>query len=217
MPSATPTEFVDLGAEYIDGRARAAMYEVREMRYAGRLTSEGGPEVTVDMQASWDGGCRGTIGVRGGTAEVRAFAGDTWFRPDPAYWRATAGDHAEAIIAAVGDRWVHATDPAVESFCDLNTFFDGLVEDTFETSTYTKLGTSVIDGKQVVEVEQSGPEATVDLFVVIEGDHDVVKLVRRAGKETASLRFSDFDKTFSVDPPAAADVVELGAEAGATA
>ena len=90
------------------------------------------PTISLDMQADSTGDCTGTIGIGDGTAELLAKDGTSWFRPDEAFWRAQGGDQADAIIAAVGDKWVLDTDANFSQFCDLDAFFDNIFKEKDE-------------------------------------------------------------------------------------
>jgi hypothetical protein len=203
-----PSDFAAFPADRIMGAAKVAMSQLREVRYVGRLRSHGVP-VTVDLEADSQGACRGTFGRGGGVAEVRSVYGRSLLKPDEAFWRATAGDRADDVIAAVGGRWVPDVNPELSTLCDLNTFFDGLVADPHATGTYRTVGRETLGGHEVVEIEQTVPQGTVDLYVRVDGTHYVVKLHRTAGASVAGLRFSAFDKTFDVDLPPDEDVADL--------
>ena len=65
------------------------MKELESLRLKGDVTTDG-QQVSMDMQMTTDGDCQGTVGLMGGEAEFLSVGGDTWFRPDEAFWRATA-------------------------------------------------------------------------------------------------------------------------------
>src|SRR4249919_1593130 len=168
------SDFAQQSGDRIAADAKAVMKDLDEVKFSGEITSEGNT-VTLDVQASSTGDCMGSIGVGGGTAEILAKDGTNWFKPDEAFWRANAADSADAIISAVGDKWVLDTDSNFAQFCDLDAFFDNLFKD--------EKGTSVG-------------------YVLINGDHYLLKLERTEGDEPGRLEFSDFDKEFDVTAPA---------------
>jgi hypothetical protein len=202
------SDFVKQSGDKIAADAKADMEDLDEVKFSGEITSEG-DTITLDVQASSAGDCTGSIGVGGGTAEILAKDGTNWFKPDEAFWQANAGDSADAIIAAVGDKWVLDTDSNFAQFCDLDAFFDNLFKDEEGASKYETTGTDEIDGEEVVKVEQKDDKGTSVGYVLIEGDHYLLKLERTEGDEPGHLDFSDFDEEFDVTAPADDEVIDL--------
>jgi hypothetical protein len=200
--------FAKQSGDKIAATAKADMKSLDEVKFSGEITS-GGDKVTLDIQADFSGDCTGSIGLGGGNAVVAAKDGTSWFKPDEAFWRANAGDSADAIIAAVGDKWVLDTDANFSQFCDLDAFFDNLFKEDESAGKYKTTGTTKVDGKQVVKVEQSDDEGTSTGYVLVEGKHYLVKLERTAGDEPGHLEFSEFNKEFDVSAPADDEVVDL--------
>jgi hypothetical protein len=200
--------FAKQSGDKIAAAAKADMKSLDQVKFTGEITSDG-DKITLDIQADAGGDCTGTIGVGGGSAEVLAKDGTNWFKPDEDFWRANAGDSADAIIQAVGDRWVLDTDQNFSQFCDLDAFFDNLFKDEQGAGPYKTTGTDEIDGDQVVKVEQSDDKGTATGYVLIDGKHYLVKLERTEGDEPGHVDFSDFDKEFDVTAPADDDVVDL--------
>lgn len=202
------SDFAQQSGDKIAADAKAEMKDLDEVRFSGEIAS-GGDTVTLDLQASSAGDCTGTIGVGGGSAEILAKDGINWFKPDEAFWRANGGDSADAIIAAVGDKWVVDTDSNFAQFCDLDSFFDNLFKDDEGGGKYKTTGTDDINGEAVVKVEQSDDDGTSVGYVRIEGDHYLLKLERTEGDEPGHLDFSDFDEEFDVEAPADDEIIDL--------
>ena len=97
--------FTDGSADEIVKTAKADMADLKAVKVSGSVTSDG-QKIDIDLQASSDGDCTGTIGIAGGTTELLGVGGSTWMRPDEAFWRATAGSSADQVISLVGDKWV---------------------------------------------------------------------------------------------------------------
>jgi hypothetical protein len=202
------SDFAKQSGDKIAADAKADMKDLDEVTFNGEITSEG-DTITLDVQASSAGDCTGSIGISGGSAEILAKDGTNWFKPDEAFWRANAPDTADAIISAVGDKWVLDTDSNFAQFCDLDAFFDNLFKDEEGASKYETTGTDEVDGEKVVKVEQSDDKGTSVGYVRIDGDHYLLKLERTEGDEPGHLEFSDFDKEFDVTAPADEDVIDL--------
>jgi hypothetical protein len=202
------SDFAKQSGDKIAADAKADMKKLDEVKFSGEITSDG-DTVTLDVQASSAGDCSGSISVGGGTAEILAKDGTNWFKPDEAFWQANAGESADAIIAAVGDKWVLDTDSNFAQFCDLDAFFDNLFKDEAGAGKYETTGTDEIDGEKVVKVEQSDDNGTSVGYVLIDGDHYLLKLERAEGDEPGILEFSDFDEEFDVTAPADDEVIDL--------
>jgi hypothetical protein len=202
------SDFAKQSGDKIADIAKTDMKSLDEVKFAGAITSNS-QKISVDIQAKSTGDCTGSIGIGDGTAEIRAKGGTSWFKPDEAFWRANASDSADAIIQAVGDKWVLDTDSNFAQFCDLDAFFDSLFKDQPDAGSYKTTGTDEVDGETVVKVEQSDGSGTAVGYVLVEGKHYLVKLERTEGDEPGELDFSNFDKDFDVTAPADDDVVDL--------
>ena len=206
--SGADSAFAKESGDKIAASAKADMKTLDEVKFTGEINS-GGDSIKLDIQASSAGDCTGTIGIGDGTAEVLAKDGTNWFRPDEAFWRANAGASADAIIAAVGDKWVLDTDANFSQFCDLNAFFDNVFKDDATASKYKTTGTSTVDGKDVVKVEQTDATGTATGYVLIDGKHYLVKLERTEGDQPGKVEFTDFNKKFTVEAPADNEIIDL--------
>ena len=204
--------FADKPADEIVSTAKSAMGDLKTAKVSGSVTSDG-QQIDLDLQASSEGDCTGTIGVAGGTTELLGVGGSTWMRPDEAFWRATAGDSADQVIAAVGDKWVviPPEDDSFNTFCDVNDLLDQLLkEDDSDGSTYSKNGTEEVDGEETLKIDNEDPkDGTSTGYVLVDEPHYLVKIEKTEGADTGSVTFSQFDEEFDVEAPADDEVVDL--------
>jgi hypothetical protein len=200
-------DFAKQSGDEIAAAAKADMKSLDSVKYSGEIKSSGS-SISLDIQASADGECRGTIGIGDGTAEVLATGGENWYRPDEAFWRQQAPDDADAIIAAVGDKWVIDSDASFSLFCDLEAFFDNIFKDEADGGAYKTTGTDEVDGQQVVKVEQSDEDGSSVGYVLVEGDHYLLKIERTEGDDPGKLEFSEFDEDVDVEAPGADEAVD---------
>jgi hypothetical protein len=200
-------DFAKQSGDEIAAAAKADMKDLDSVKYSGEINS-GGSSISLDIQASGDGQCTGSIGIGDGTAEVLAKDGENWFRPDEAFWRQQAPEDADAIMAAVGDKWVIDSDANFSQFCDLDAFFDNIFKDEADGGEYKTAGTDELDGQKVVKVEQTDEDGSSVGYVLVEGDHYLLKIERTEGDQPGKLEFSEFDEDFEVEAPAEDEVVD---------
>lgn len=203
------SDFAKQSGNKIADAAKADMKTLDQVKYSGEINSDGS-SIQLDIQASSTGDCTGTIGIGDGTAELLAKDGQNWFKPDEAFWRANGGDQADAIISAVGDKWVVDNDKSFAQFCDLTAFFDNIFsDDSGSKSDYKTVGTDTIDGQDVVKVEKSDDKGPAIGYVLIDGKHYLLKLERTEGADAGTIEFTDFNKSFEVEAPADDEVIDL--------
>ena len=204
--------FTDQSADDIVTAAKSEMGDLKAVKVSGSVTSDG-QQIDIDLQSSSEGNCTGTIGVAGGSTELLGVDGSTWMKPDEAFWRATAGDAADDVMAMVTDKWVviPAEDDSLNTFCDLDDLLDQLLKDDEEDgSTYSKNGTEDVDGEETVKVDNEDPEdGTSTGYVLVDEPHYLVKVEKTDGEDTGSIAFSAFDEEFDVEAPADDEVVDL--------
>lgn len=201
-------DFADLSGQEISDAAKEDMLTLESMTYEGNLTSDGQP-LALHVQASADDGpCTGSMEFNGGKVELLAADGGNWYRPDEAFWRANAPDQADQIIATVGDKWVVDTSGEFGQFCDLTAFLEGLFQDEGD-ATYENTGTDEIDGQEVVKVVSRDQDGAATGFVLVEGEHYVLRIERTEGTSPGELVFSAFNEEVIAEAPAEDEQVDL--------
>jgi hypothetical protein len=206
--SSAAAAFLKKPGDEIADAAKTDMKSLDTVKFSGEIKSDG-ESINLDIEASSAGDCQGTIGIGDGTAQVAAKDGTSWFKPDAAFWKASAEDNADAIIEAVGDRWVLDSESNFQQFCDLDSFFDGVFKKDDDASEYKVNGTDEVDGKKVVKVDQTDTDGTATGYVLVDGKHYLVKIERTAGDQPGTLEFSDFNEEFTVDAPSEDEVIDL--------
>jgi hypothetical protein len=206
-------DFAESPAEDIVAAAKKDMASLEAVKVSGNVSNDG-QEITIDLQVGSGGDCTGSIGVDDGTAELRGVGGDTWMRPDEAFWRSFAGENAEQVLSLVGDKWVviPAEDESFNQFCDVDDLLDQLLKDDDEEdkSTYTVEGTEEVDGDEVVLVDNEDPEdGTSTGYVLVDDPHYLVKIEKTDGEDSGTVTFSAFDEEFDVEAPPEDEVIDL--------
>jgi hypothetical protein len=204
------SDFTELTADEISEEARDARADLEAVTIDGTLSSEG-QEIEITMSIGAGGNCTGEFGTQGASAEILGVDGTVWFRPDDAFWTLFAGpDLAPQIIAAAGDRWVTLPedDTSFKPFCDIEEFLSELVDS--DDATYTKGETEEIDGEETIEIISDRPdEGTSSGYVLVDGDHYLVRISKTEGEDPGEVTFSGFDEQPDVEAPAEDEQVPL--------
>jgi hypothetical protein len=212
------SEFTEQTADEISDAAKEAMAGLTGVTIDGSLSSDG-ENIDIDISVGEGGNCTGSFSTQGASAEILGVDGTTWFRPDAAFWELFAGPEvAPQVIATAGDRWVTlpADDTSFSPFCDIEEFLGQLVEGTGD-ATYSKGETKEIDGEETIEiVSDRGEQGTSSGFVLVEGDHYLVSILKEEGDDPGEVTFSGFDEQPDVEAPAEDEQITLeDLEAGA--
>ncbi|MCW2797820.1 hypothetical protein [Nocardioides sp.] len=206
--SSAADDFAKKKPDDIVATAKADMGKLDSVHLSGDLTSSGS-SISLDLKVTSDGSCSGSFGVGDGTAEVLGVGGKTWFRPDEAFWRAQSPDQADAIIAAVGDKYVVDSNGDFSQFCDMSTLLDQLLNDPTSDATYTVNGTQDLAGDTVVKVDRAsetdGPSTG---YVLADSPHYLVK-IEKTGTDGGTVNFTEFNADVTVEAPADDQVIDL--------
>ena len=206
------SDFADESADTIVKASKDDMGNLKAVKVSGELTTNG-QAISIDLQANSDGDCTGSLGIGDGSAELLGVGGETWMKPDDAFWGSFAGDTADQVMAIVGDKWVVVPDSedSINQFCDVNDLLDQLLkDDNSDNSTYSKNGTDTVDGDDVVKVDNEDPEdGTSTGYVLVDDPHYLVKIEKTEGSDTGTVTFSAFNEEFDVTAPDDSEVVDL--------
>lgn len=207
--------FADESADTIVKAAAEDMKKLKSVRMEGDIATQG-QEISLDMQVATDGACQGSLSMMGGTAEIISTGDETWFKPDDAFWDATAGAQADQVKSMVGDKWV-VMPPGqsdVASLCDLDQLLDQVgSKDGIEDAK--KGETEDVDGEEAVVVEgKTEEDDPLKAWIATEGEHHILKMEVTQGDEPGTITFSEFDEDFEVQPPADDQVVDFSQMGG---
>lgn len=192
-----------LPADTIQTKTRAAADAAEAVRLSGTVVTSG-RSYTLDMRLKSDGGT-GSVTSKGATFRLLRVGEQLYLKADAAFWNGgdtTAADKLEGKYVKVP-----ATDPSYKKFSgftDKDVLLDGLL---------TLHGTLATDGhheqsgvRTIRVTGDDGSGGTLD--VSLEGKPYPLRLVR-AG-DAGTLRFSDWNKNFTVSRPAPSDTVDYG-------
>jgi len=203
--------FADQPVEDIVAAVEADMKALTSLRMAGDITT-GGQDLTIDLTVSTSGDCEGSIAQDGATAEILSVGGESFMKPDAAFWEMFAGPSAATIIDAVGDDWVQfpAEQGDFSDFCNLEEFMEDLGGDK-EPEDTTVEGTEELDGREAVRLSStSEDDEPVTLWVAADAPHVILQMEVTEGDEPGRITFSDFDEDLALEAPPEDEVVDLG-------
>jgi hypothetical protein len=201
--------FAEESPEKIGEAAEKDMKALKSVRISGELVNDG-EEISVDMALTTDGDCEGTLGIQGGKTEIRSLGGETWMKPDAAFWEASAGEQAALIQGVVGDKWVVlGDDQDFAELCDLDELLEQMGDDEDDDKAEVE-GTEDVDGTEAVKVTGETDEGDpVTVWVAVEEPHHILKMEVDQGDEPGEIVFSEFDEELSVEAPADDEVIDL--------
>ncbi|MET9590430.1 hypothetical protein ABZY45_05605 [Streptomyces sp. NPDC006516] len=147
---------------------------------------------------------------RSGTLEQIRIGETDYVRPDKAYLETWSGND-------LGDAepGVWAKVPVAESKPG-----GGLSQCTrpFESfGTATKGEATRVEGREALGLKVTDPsdkEGTYTFYVATEGEPHLLKAVYKSGKQVTTTSFGDFDKPLDIQPPDAAEVLDMSDATG---
>lgn len=208
----TPTggSYEDTPIEQIGEDIETAMKDLESVHLAGNFVDDEGQKILMDLTVSTVGDCEGNMQLEGGgSLDVIAVDGVSYFKADDAFWEAQGGEQASVITGLIGDKWAtDSSDPnGFGEFCDLDEFLSELESDDIAEDDAKVTGTEQISGKETVAVtftSDDGNPGTV--YVSSEEPHYIVRF---DVPEEGALVFSRFDEPVDVQTPAADEIFDL--------
>jgi len=196
-----------LSADDALAKVKAATADVTSVHVKGTIQQSGKP-LTLDVEVG-SAAAEGSIGVGGGTMDLRFVDGVTYFRGDSKVFAAFGANPAQASLAA--DRWIKdtsSTGPAgsFAAFLDRKKLFDALLtpQGTVKTG-----GDASINGTKALVLVDSSAEGG-KLYVAETGDALPLR-IERTGDNGGRVDFLDYNADVSVDAPSGAlDISQLG-------
>jgi hypothetical protein len=212
-PSSTPSgspDFEQQTGAQIAAAGAAAMQDLGSLRY--RLSVRGGENpVAVDVRATDEGACAGSIALGGGQIKIRGLRDEQWFKADPAAWRQISPDHSRRLVKAAGDHWVKDAGFEVANFCFYQELLGSMLDEV-GTGTWFAAGPDQIDGHDVIRVQSADSRnGLVVAAVRVDEPHFLAEYERTDDSDGAvsTGRFSEFGVDVEVTAPAHDDVVDL--------
>ena len=213
---ATRSDFSKESATDILKAAATDMQALKTVRMAGQIEASG-EQIGFDLQLTTQGDCQGTFKVGDGSAQIIASGGDSWMKPDHAFWTMQAGGQAAQIEGLVGDKWVAIpAESGLSSVCDLDSFLAKIKDPgNGKESSATVVGTDRVAGHDAVQVRDTGKGDDQDGRVGLDrrpplpaqargggqrrGDRDLLRLrLRRHHRRARPLRRGGSEQTDGV-------------------
>ena len=195
-----------LSADAALAKVKAAVADVKSVHVKGTINQSGQPlnlEVFVGSDAA-----QGSIGVGGGTMDLRLVDGITYFRGDAKVFAAFGANAAQASLAA--SRWIKdtsASGPASSfaAFLNRKQLFDNLLTPQGSVSTG---GSATVNGqKALILIDNSSQGGK--LYVAATGAALPLRIAR-TGDNGGQIDFTDYNAAVNVQAPSGAiDISQL--------
>ena len=188
-------------------KVKTATADVKSVHVKGTI-NQSGKALTLDVSVG-STAAEGSIGVGGGTMDLRYVNGTTYFRGDSKVFAAFGANAAQSSLAA--GRWIKDTSsngPAgsFSSFLDEKKLFEALLT---PDGTVSKGGTATVNGKKAVILVDSS-SAGGKLYISDTGAALPLR-IERTGSDGGRVDFLDYDADVNVDAPSGAlDLSQLG-------
>ena len=188
-------------------KVKTATADVTSVHVRGTIQQSGKP-LTLDVEVG-SSSAQGSVGVGGGTMDLRFVDGVTYFRGDSKVFEAFGANAAQASLAA--NRWIKDTGssgPAgsFAAFLNKKKLFDALLtpQGTIKTG-----GSSSVNGTKALILVDSSAEGG-KLYVAETGDALPLR-IERTGDNGGRVDFLDYNADVEVDAPSGAlDISQLG-------
>ncbi|MFJ9387326.1 hypothetical protein ACIRON_00800 [Nocardioides sp. NPDC101246] len=187
--------------------ARAAMHDIKTVHVEGDVLDSKSTKITVDLDVSADDACVGKVSIGDGQISLRSIDGSAWYQGDEEFWKSIAPAEGEGqrIAKRVGEKWVKLEGElaSLRAFCSIDSLTAQMVPPEAEAQA---IGPAMAADGPAVRLDVTNGETESRTYVRASEPHRIVKWTQGSSGE---LTFSDFDKEFDVEEPAADEVFDL--------
>lgn len=203
------TDIGDQSAAKILAASKKQLADEKFVSVKGKGANEkDGTELEVDLGFAGDT-ASGTITVSGLTLDLLKAEGTSYFKASDEFYRSTAGDSADQVIALIAGRWVVA-DPDDENFADIASFVSK--DDFFDELLDPDGKITKTDEKKVNGVDCVGLKSSKSTFYFDKSDGRPISLVTDDdGKGALDFTYDTIDEA---EAPTADESVDLAQLAG---
>ncbi|GAB3857219.1 hypothetical protein GCM10028801_15510 [Nocardioides maradonensis] len=207
-PAPRASGFADLAPRAIVIAADKEMAVLNSARVTGEVATSTHGKMQVDMIATGDGDCRGSMTQQdGGSAEVIAIGRDFYVKPNAKFLEGDKPGSADALLRLVGDKWLlmNSLRGTFDDVCDL----DKLLErDGRDHATDTNEGIVQVNGEDAVKVreEDNRSDAWDIVYVRVAEPH---YMVRTTDDQDDTFTFSEFDARPAITAPRKGEFIDL--------
>jgi hypothetical protein len=192
------------GKQVVD-KAVAELKAAPSFTMAGTVTDSSGT-YQVNLAYKQGTGCQGTVAQPGKGSFAMVVIGTTaWVKPDVAFWKANAGNQANAAIALLSGRYLkgsttHANVAALTKLCDVNSLATSLSQAT----NVTKGQVTTLGGQQVLPLIDQAKGGT--MYVTDTSSPRILALTNSKAGNSGKLAFTYAPVTLT--PPPASQTVD---------
>ncbi|MCM2426314.1 hypothetical protein [Streptomyces sp. RKAG337] len=204
-----------LTAQQISDKAEAALKSLTSVKVDFAMIDSGKP-MQFKASMSKAGECAGAMSQGKSTMQFIGTHHTSYMKANDTFWREAGGkEDGDATVELLHGKWVKvpgdaAKDKDLASFCDLDSFLDGISSDDND-GTFTKGAPTTIDGQPVVTIIQkkAGGSEKTTIYVAAQGEPYPLKIVNEGGKEPGHATFGDFNKPVKAVAPPASQTVDI--------
>lgn len=195
-----------MSANKIADAALNAMQTVQSVTISG-VIHQGRQTIGLNVTSSASGQGQGTVAMNGLRVSIAATGSNVYMKAGSAFWR-KSGVPATASSQLSG-RWISLslTDPGASSLSSaLNsrTFLGQIPKSTDKGTTFTKVGTTKVNGQPAIKLRGSNPKKPQDngvLYVATTGAPYVLRITGTGKSSFGTVNFTHYNEPVTVQAP----------------
>jgi hypothetical protein len=195
-----------LSADQILAKAKAALTAAKSFHVKGEAT-EDKDTFTLDLKVA-GGNFAGTIAAEGNSFELVGLGDDVYMKPDEKFLATLVPPGDQAMAALFKGKYLKGkvSDPQLSGFKDLIKVDEMLKAD----GSLTKGQEKTFNGAPAIGLVDSSDSSV--LYIATTGEPLPLGIADKAGQN--QLTFSEFNATFDIKAPPAAEVLDMSALTG---
>jgi hypothetical protein len=189
--SAASNGIASKSADQILSTAITAAEAAKSLHVVGAIKN-GGQSIGLNLTIVAGKGASGTISEGSASFKLVDTGGSFYMQPDPAFLIKFA--HSKAAADLFKGRWLKgsSTDPSFASFGELTSIKTLM-------GSLTKGATSTLQGQSVIALKSSKGGT---MYVATTGQPYPLQVSKNSGGQSGTVRFTDYNKPFTITPPA---------------
>lgn len=196
--SKSPSQVVD--------DSKSALFKTKAVHVEGEVSPATGPGVSLDVHFQGQD-AKGTLTLGGSKVNIVRTKGRVYLKAPASFWTKSVGPKG----AALSGKWIKSDAKKVPGLATFT--LQGIAASLNSTDSPLKPKTSTgrVDGQKAIIVTQKDGSR---LYVADSSANPVPLKIVNGGATKGSVRFTDYDKTQQIEPPAKAVTPQQAATSG---